>query len=167
MGFFGAGPTGTSNHGFPGGVGGTLGIEGRIASAGSWVLRLDGGVAPSTRSGGWAEPAVIGFQRPSAVDATLLSLMAGIRLGGAGRSRVYLDALAGIGFMNDPANTLSTFSSHPRSRDAANLAMSFGPGVELRIPRLPGVFADVHYDFYFVEGFDTPIVPVRIGLMFP
>lgn len=27
------------------------------------------------------------------------------------------------------------------------------------------VFADIHYDFYYVPGTETPIIPIRIGYM--
>jgi len=35
------------------------------------------------------------------------------------------------------------------------------------LANVPGFFADVHYEFYFSQGADTPVIPVRVGLILP
>jgi len=170
--FLGGGPTATSDFGFRGGWGGTVGVEHRIGEAGALLLRAEGGAVPSSPTDFYAFPADLGQPGPRSSDATLLSLMGGLRLGGSGSFGPYLDALVGVGYLNDPANTAPVFMYAPSlgrhaSGDHANIALSVGPGVAVRPPYGPALFADVHYDFYFVDGATTPAIPVRLGLMMP
>jgi hypothetical protein len=170
--FLGGGPTGTSDFGFKGGWGGVLGFEHRIGDGGSFLVRAEGGAVPSSANDPFLGHADLGEAGPSSSDATLLSLMGGLRLGGSGGFRPYLDTLVGVGYMNDPANTtlavIYPFSSGRRSSgNHANIALSVGPGVAIRPPYGPAWFADVHYDFFFVDGANTPAIPVRLGLMTP
>jgi hypothetical protein len=135
-------------------------------------VRASGEAVPSTSAERsiivpWA-PADLGESGAGSSDATLLSLAAGVRLGGSGRVSPYLDALVGIGYLNDPASR-QDYYGYPTSPhgDHTNVALSMGPGVAIRAPSLPGLFADVHYDFYSAKGASTPIIPVRIGLLVP
>jgi hypothetical protein len=170
--FLGGGPTGTSDYGFRGGWGGLVGVEHRIGTGGSFLVRAEGSAVPSfTDPSFFLRSADLGKSGPQSNEATLLSLMAGLRLGGSGSFEPYLDALVGVGYLNDPANTAPTLpypipSTH-LSGDHANIALSLGPGITVRPPVGPAFFADVHYDFYFVEGASTPVIPLRFGLMVP
>jgi hypothetical protein len=173
--FVGGGPTGTSDFGFSGGWGAVLGMERRIAPAASFLLRAEGSAVPATAETSFGpivfEGASFGESGPDSRDATLLSLAAGLRLGGAGRFGPYLDALVGLGYFNDPANTggpspLPWSRAHP-SASETNVALSFGSGLAFRPAHVPGFFADVHYEFYFSQGADTPVIPVRVGLILP
>ncbi len=167
--FVGGGPTGTSEFGFRGGWGATLGFEQRLAEAGALVVRAEGASVPSTARAGAGyqifplSTSDLGESGPRSSDATLLSLMAGLRLGGRGRLSPYLDALVGVGYVNDPADRLTPLGTP--TREHTNLALGIGPGIAIRAPFLPELFADVHYDFYSSRGASTPIIPVRVGLM--
>jgi len=166
--FIGGGPTGTSEFGFRGGWGGSLGIEHLIAEPASFLVRIDGAAVPSTPDQGfvYTMPLSLGESGSRSSDATLLSLMVGLRLGGPGRFVPYLDVLAGVGYLNDPANKGDAFYGPPHTNHT-NLALSFGPGVAVRARHLPALFADLHYDFYFSQGATTPIMPVRMGVLVP
>ena len=168
--FAGGGPTGTSDFGFRGGWGATLGLEHRIAEAAAFVVRAEGAAVPSKPRTYSIIPLDLGETGPGASDATLLSLMAGLRLGGNGRFSPYVDALVGLGYLNDPANTAVSlpYGAAPGSSGQhTNVALSFGPGVVIRAPSIPALFADVHYDFYSATGASTPIIPVRVGMIVP
>src|SRR5262245_35997584 len=141
--FLGGGPTGTSAFGFNGGWGGTVGFEHRIAKPAGFLVRFEGAAVPSglpfvTSSPAISEAQSLGEFSPFTKNATLLSVMAGLRLGGIARFAPYLDALVGVGYMNDPANTAED-SPYIRSdqSSATNVAFSFGPGVAVRAASLP------------------------------
>ncbi|HYM81551.1 MAG TPA: hypothetical protein VEY91_09080, partial [Candidatus Limnocylindria bacterium] len=53
------------------------------------------------------------------------------------------------------------------TRDDTNLAMSVGGGLRWVPGGAGSLFLDAHYDFYFVPGFDTPVIPVRVGISHP
>jgi len=168
----GGGPTGTSDFGFNGGWGGSIGLERRLSAAGAFLVRVDGAAVPSSLPtlSFYAVPFSglnLGESGPTSVNATLLSIMAGLRLGGIGRLAPYLDALVGLGYLNDPANTREPAYVYDHVSSATNVALSFGPGIAVRAASLPTLFADVHYDFYFSRGADTPVIPVRVGLLIP
>lgn len=164
------GPTGTSEYGFQGGWSASLGVERQIARAGAFLVRLDGGALPSRPVLFYAMPMDIGQGGPGARDATVLALLAGLRLKTDGVVTPYLDVLMGVGYVNDPfgrANfyPYSNFVGVPATRNEANFASSIGPGVEVRTGRGFAVFADVHYDFYSVDAITSPLVPVRFGVV--
>jgi hypothetical protein len=169
--FLSGGLTGTSDYGFDGGWGGSLGLEHRLGEGGALLVRAEGSAVPVSISGSYLLDSELGRSGPQSKDATVLSLMAGLRLGGVGAIEPYLDALVGLGYVNDPANTAPAvpypISTKRLPGDHANIALSLGPGLAVRTPFGPGVFADVHYDFYFVQGAGTPVIPVRLGLMMP
>lgn len=177
--FLGGGPTGTSDFGFNGGWGAVLGIERRIAPAASFLLRAEGSAVPATAES-FLSPVVLpvalngtslGESGPNSHDATLLSLGAGLRLGGTGRLAPYLDALIGVGYFNAPANTadvppMPLVRGHA-SASETNVMLSFGSGLAFHPSRAPGFFAHVHYEFYFTKGAGTPVIPIRVGVIIP
>ena len=169
--FLGGGPTGTSAFGFRGGWGGALGLDHRIGDGGSFLLRAEAGAVPSTPGQSryyYAQGSDLGLSGPRSRDAAVANLMAGLRLGGAGNSGPYLDALVGVGYLNDPTNPEYTFrSGSGTSGSHANIALSVGPGVAVHPPYGPAWFAEIHYDFYFVDDASTPMIPVRFGLVVP
>jgi hypothetical protein len=169
--FIAGGPTGTSDFGFRGGFGGSIGIEHRIAEPASFLIRFDGAAVPSSGRVESFPASIMSLGQPSSYpDATLLSLMVGIRLGSRSHLSPYLDALAGVGYLNDSSHTVMSYLSPIETRSSAghtNVALSFGPGIALRAEHMPALFADVHYDFYFSDGATTPIIPVRMGLLVP
>ena len=165
------GPTGTSEYGFQGGWSASLGVEHQIARAGSaFLVRLDGGALPSRPVVFYAFPMDVGQGGPGARDATLIALLAGLRFKTQGVVTPYLDALIGVGYMNDPFGRANLYPSRnfvgvPATRNQANFASSIGPGVEVRAGRGFAVFADVHYDFYTVDDLISPVIPVRLGVV--
>jgi len=175
--FVGGGPTGTADFGFKGGWGGVLGMKIPV-SPGAFLVRLEGNAVPSTLTTSWgpiawapASPLSLGESGRGSKDATLLSVMAGLRLQSRSPVRPYLDALIGVGYMNDPANTepVPIYPGGPKGASAshANVALSLGPGVEIQALAGVALFADVHYDFYYVKGATTPVIPVRVGIVAP
>ncbi len=118
--------------------------------------------APPVRplSGGW-----FGLGAGAANTASLASGMMGLRLHPApGPVYPYLDALVGVGWVRDglPSRQNAAPGGH-EVRDDANVALSFGLGVKLLLVAGGSLFADAHYDFYFVEDAPSPIVPVKLG----
>ena len=165
--FASAGPSSTETYGFEGGWGVSLGFDQPIAESASLLLRADFTALPSTRGGydifplgELAEGAGLGESGPDAATASLGHLMFGLRLKPTGRVRPYLDALIGVGHLNDPAQS-------KRLRNGTNTVLSFGTGVELPRTFLGSPFAEVRYDFYYVSGTSGPVIPVRVGFIVP
>ena len=165
--FASTGPTATETYGFQGGWGVSLGFDRRIAEPASFLVRADFTSLPSSRGGGPPiifvphSPLALGESGPDAATALLGDLMFGLRLKPTGRVRPYLDALIGVGHLNDPAQ------SSAELRSGTNTVLSFGTGVELPRIVLGSPFAEVRYDFYFVSGISGPVIPVRLGFMVP
>ena len=167
--YFGsAGPSAVENYGFQGGWGVSLGWDRRIAEPASFLVRADFTAMPSSRVATFGpvifspqSPLALGESGPDAATASLGHLMMGLRLKPTGTVRPYLDALIGVGHLNDP--TLSS----PLLKSGTNAVLSFGTGVELPRTFLGSPFAEVRYDFYYVSGTSGPVIPVRVGFMLP
>jgi len=166
--FVSGGPTATQAFGFRGGWGVGLGMERELAESAALMARADFTSLPSsqipTRSFypmAPASPLVVGESGPNAATATLRHVMFGLRLKAASPVRPYLDVMLGVGHLDDPASAPGVL------RADTHVALSFGTGIELPRTPLGSPFADVRYDFYFVAGSDTPVVPFRIGLLVP
>ena len=165
--FASAGPSAVENYGFQGGWGVSLGWDRRIAEPASFLVRADFTAMPSTRASGVGpviffpqSPLALGESGPGAATASLGHLMMGLRLKPTGTVRPYLDALIGVGHLNDPAQSKAL-------REGTNTVLSFGTGVELPRTFLGSPFAEVRYDFYFVSGTSGPVIPVRVGFIVP
>jgi hypothetical protein len=88
----------------------------------------------------------------------------------AERVQPYFDVLIGVGYIEDDAASSGRdpgIDAGRKLRDHANVSLSFGTGIKLQAFDVGGLFADVHYDFYFTETSETPVVPVRFGITLP
>ena len=173
--FIGGGATATSK-GFQGGWGISSGVGLPIAPNADFLVRADYHAVPNETGevlydrrldgtslfGAWPE----GVPR-----ASLESVMLGLRLHPSeGRVRVYLDAQVGVGHGPDrkPSRTVYPYyQTAEEHRIEANVALGFGNGIQVRLPAVGSLFADAHYDFFFLEGVPSPVIPVRVGFGLP
>ena len=54
-----------------------------------------------------------------------------------------------------------------RKQVETNAALGFGSGIQVRLPAVGSLFADAHYDFFFLDRVPSPVIPVRVGLGLP
>jgi hypothetical protein len=174
--FIGGGATGTPTYGYQGGWNVGAGVELPVSKAAHWMFRADYQAVPFGETQvlfrGASSSFALGDGGVSVPHATLISLATGLRLSASSKPvQTYADALVGVGHLDAPPGpeVLTMFAPTPMasSRDETNVMLSFGGGVRFLSVHGYGLFADVHYDYYYVEGANTPVVPIRFGLSLP
>ena len=176
--FLGAGATGTPAFGFQGGwnIGG--GVEAPLSKACHLVLRADYQTLPNANDDIIGLPIfygpanALGKGDSSVPHASLFSVATGLRLSGPTRPfQIYADALVGVGHLSMPrgpiyASPAMGISSEP-GHDETNVMLSFGAGARFLSVAGYGLFSDVHYDFYYLEQANEPVIPIRFGIALP
>jgi hypothetical protein len=176
--FLGAGTTGTPAYGYQGGWNLGGGVEAPIWKAGHLLLRADYLAMPFTNDAGLAYGPIyfgganalaLGQGDSSVPHATLVAT--GLRLCGPTRPlQFYADALVGVGHLSVPDPPIYAYPAFVPSlpvHDETNVMLSFGGGARFLSVAGYGLFADVHYDYYYVEAANEPVIPIRIGVNLP
>ena len=95
------------------------------------------------------------------------NLSAGLRLHGASKwAQTYADAQIGVGTIHVPHGIASDFApgGNGQAHNATNLTLGVGGGVRLLAFKSAGIFADAHL-LSFRSGAETPLVPIRVGVV--
>jgi len=166
--FVGSGFTGTSTYGFQGGWGLTGGVEIPIARYARFVAQGEYQVLPSAPEIRAMPLGASDLGRPidGATNASLSSAVVGFRLQPEGTVRPYLDALVGVGRLKD--HSYGYNGPDYQERNETNVLLSFGSGVRWSPPASVGsLFLDAHLQFYYVQGIDQAVAPIRMGLIYP
>jgi hypothetical protein len=166
--FLGSGLTGTSTYGFQGGWGLAGGVEIPIARYASFVAQGEYQVLPTTPEVSAMPLSTNELGRPidGATNASLSSAVVGLRVQPEGTVRPYLDALVGVGHVQD--HSYGYNGPDYQERDETNVLLSLGSGVRWSPPASVGsLFLDAHLQFYYVQGIDQAVAPIRMGLIYP